>query len=244
MHRIPSLSCTSTTTMRPSEFQGVILCGPGTELYPLTQHTGSVYKALLPVCNQPLLDSPLRLLESLGLNDILVLCQSQREADDISSWTRKRSSSSSTSTARVEVWATDPASSPGPAGATASSQIPKRHGLLNGHIDTSHLDSARSEPQSDEDSDEDDQGADAERAAANSETQGTAGALRWAASQGLLKRDFVLLPCDLHLNADHVESVTGALLDRHRRDDCLLSTLLIEAPEDSKAKGQFLQASA
>lgn len=203
--------------MRPSEFQGVILCGPGNELYPLTQHAGSVHKALLPVCNQPLLDSPLRLLEALGLADILVLCQSQREADDISSWTRKRQSP-----ARVEVWATDP-----PTPTASSSQTPNRNGQLNGHADAGN-----------EDSEDDDEAfEDAHRAGLN---DGTAGALRWAAAQGLLKRDFVILPCDLHMNQEHSEKVFLSLMDRHRRDDCLLSTLLIEAPEDSKAKGKFV----
>lgn len=210
--------------MRPCEFQGVILCGPGEELYPLTQHAGSVYKSLLPVCNQPLVEHPLKLLEQLGLTDVLILCQSQREADDLSAFIRRRGAASNASLTKVEVWATETSSQP-PATATPSSSAApaapeKRNGTLNGHTDHDqthhHHTSATDEGE---------------------EYESTAGALRWASHQGLLKSDFVLLPCDLCLAKEHVDATLGALLDRHRRDDCLMSTLLVEAPEDSKAKG-------
>lgn len=232
-----TISAPKTTTMRPTEFQGVILCGPGNDLYPLTQHSGSVSKALLPVCNQPLLDNPLRLAEQLGLAECLVLCQTQKEADDISSWTRRRQSS-----VKVEVWATADSSQSAPL-------HPKPVSARNGadHPDHGPDQDLQSEPNdqeegsgdSEEDEDEDKEEEEEEEAQGHSSTaaEGTIAALRWAATQGLLKSDFVLFSCDVHMDPEHAEEALRSVLDRHRRDDCLLSTLLVQAPEDSKPKG-------
>lgn len=136
---------------------------------------------MLPVCNQALIDSPLRLLESSNISDVLVLCRSGREVDDISSWARRRSNAASGP--RVDVWNVE----------------------------------------ADEEAEE--------------KFQGTAGALRWAASKGLLKSDFVLLPCDLYLAPGQGEEVLAATLDAHRREDRLLTAVLSQIPEDTKVKG-------
>lgn len=217
--------------MRPTEFQSVILCGPGNDLYPLTQHSGSVSKALLPVCNQPLLDNPLRLAEQLGLAECLVLCQTQKEADDISSWTRRRQSA-----VKIEVWATADSSHHHQSAPLHPKPVSSRNG-------GDHPDDQRSQSDDDdgneeqEDSDEGQDNAEALGGHSSSTAEGTIAALRWAATQGLLKSDFVLFSCDVHMDPEHAEEALRSVLDRHRRDDCLLSTLLVQAPEDSKPKG-------
>lgn len=48
-------------------FQAVILCGPGTSLYPFTQDE-DLPKALLPVANKPMLHYPLEWCEKAGFD--------------------------------------------------------------------------------------------------------------------------------------------------------------------------------
>ena len=70
---------------------------------------------------------------------------------------------------------------------------------------------------------------------------GTATILAWAAAQGHIKTDFVVLPCDLLLapssTAPAVYSLSS-LLEAHRIDGALITTLLYEraaANEDKEA---------
>ncbi|KAL7269445.1 Translation initiation factor eIF-2B subunit gamma [Rhizina undulata] len=53
-------------------FQAVILCGPGTSLYPFTG-AEDMPKALLPIANKPMLHYPLEWCEKAGVDSILVL---------------------------------------------------------------------------------------------------------------------------------------------------------------------------
>ena len=46
-------------------FQAVILCGPGTGLYPFTE---DLPKALLPIANKPMLHYPLEWAEKAGFD--------------------------------------------------------------------------------------------------------------------------------------------------------------------------------
>lgn len=50
----------------PSEFQAVLLCGNGHDLYPFTEE-GQIAKSLLPIGNKPLIYYSLHWLESSGL---------------------------------------------------------------------------------------------------------------------------------------------------------------------------------
>lgn len=58
------------STSRLPEFQAVILCGHGEDLYPLTAASGSsgLPKALLPVANKPLVEGVLKWIEQAGLS--------------------------------------------------------------------------------------------------------------------------------------------------------------------------------
>ncbi|GAA6033252.1 hypothetical protein JCM8097_003017 [Rhodosporidiobolus ruineniae] len=61
--------------------------------------------------------------------------------------------------------------------------------------------------------------------------RGTVRALMWAAEKGLVTTDFVVLPCDLLLSPSnlHAPSISlASLLDRHRLDDNLMTTLFSE----------------
>ncbi|GAA6016789.1 hypothetical protein JCM10207_003252 [Rhodosporidiobolus poonsookiae] len=55
--------------------------------------------------------------------------------------------------------------------------------------------------------------------------------LMWAAEKGLVTTDFILLPCDLLLSPANLAAPTislASLLDRHRADDNLMTTLFSE----------------
>lgn len=62
-------SHSTSASSRLTEFQAVILCGHGEDLYPLTAGSGSngLPKALLPVANKPLVEGVLKWIEQAGL---------------------------------------------------------------------------------------------------------------------------------------------------------------------------------
>ncbi|KAI5851059.1 nucleotide-diphospho-sugar transferase [Tricharina praecox] len=60
-------------------FQAVILCGPGTGLYPFTG-AEDLPKALLPIANKPMLHYPLEWCEKAGFDSILVLTLKEHHA--------------------------------------------------------------------------------------------------------------------------------------------------------------------
>ncbi|GAA5821791.1 hypothetical protein JCM11251_001026 [Rhodosporidiobolus azoricus] len=62
-------------------------------------------------------------------------------------------------------------------------------------------------------------------------SRGCVRALMWAAEKGLVTTDFILLPCDLLLSPTNLSAPTislASLLDRHRTDDNLMTTLFSE----------------
>ncbi|GAA5972526.1 hypothetical protein JCM11641_001884 [Rhodosporidiobolus odoratus] len=70
--------------------------------------------------------------------------------------------------------------------------------------------------------------------------KGTVRVLMWAAEKGLISTDFILLPCDLLLSPASLNAPSislASLLDRHRTDDNLMTTLFSE-----RAAGNVLAA--
>ncbi|GAA5853675.1 hypothetical protein JCM8547_007409 [Rhodosporidiobolus lusitaniae] len=65
-------------------------------------------------------------------------------------------------------------------------------------------------------------------------SKGCVRVLKWAAEKGLITTDFILLPCDLLLASTPSPSSSpislASLLDRHRTDDNLMTTLFSERP--------------
>ncbi|GAA5887990.1 hypothetical protein JCM5296_001522 [Sporobolomyces johnsonii] len=71
-------------------------------------------------------------------------------------------------------------------------------------------------------------------------SRGCVRVLMWAAQKGLITTDFILLPCDLLLSSSNLLAPTislAALLDRHRTDDNLMTTLFSE-----RAAGNVVEA--
>ncbi|KAK4701688.1 translation initiation factor eIF-2B subunit gamma, partial [Phenoliferia sp. Uapishka_3] len=183
------------------QFRAVILCGYGSDLYPLVEPTtgqaenaddsntdggeaarlrarapGQV-KALLPVAGKRMIDWVLESVEEAGVYDILVLSPDSLSGPLAHHLRARRASmsagmSSNPSSAKVEL-----------------EEVPE--GVARG---------------------------------------GTVEIVRWAAEQDLIKTDFIILPCDLLMSPNGTNPVISlaSLLDRHRADDNLLTMLFYE----------------
>ncbi|KAL8278894.1 hypothetical protein RQP46_008765 [Phenoliferia psychrophenolica] len=198
-----------STQLPKAQFRAVILCGYGSDLYPLIEPTsghsdddegarsdgggaarlkrapGQV-KALLPVAGKRMVDWVLDSVENAGVYDILVLSPDSLSGPLAHHLRARRASlsagmSSSPSSAKVEL-----------------EEVPE--------------DIARA---------------------------GTVGIVRWAAERDFIKTDFILLPCDLLLSPGGTAPIISlaSLLDRHRADDNLLTTLFYE-----RAAGAVVEA--
>ncbi|SCZ95226.1 BZ3500_MvSof-1268-A1-R1_Chr11-2g03368 [Microbotryum saponariae] len=68
--------------------------------------------------------------------------------------------------------------------------------------------------------------------------QGSVAVLKWATEKGLIKSDILLVPCDLLLVPTTMTTISlASLIDRHRTDDNLMTTLFYE-----RAAGAVVEA--
>ena len=67
-----------------SDYAAIVLCGPGGQMGPLSR-SENLPKALLPIGNRAMIESPLLYLDDAGINTIFVLCLDSHEAA-INTW--------------------------------------------------------------------------------------------------------------------------------------------------------------
>lgn len=85
---ITRCNCKKDDMSRSREFTAVILAGYGASLYPLTEPE-NLPKALLPIANRALLHYPLSWIESAGITNSIIVCQSEAETK-ILSWCKEK----------------------------------------------------------------------------------------------------------------------------------------------------------
>ncbi|GAA6017907.1 hypothetical protein JCM11491_001211 [Sporobolomyces phaffii] len=101
-----------------------------------------------------------------------------------------------------------------------------------------HLRARRSNPASQSSSSHPSAKVDLEEIPEEVASRGTVRVLMWAAEKGLITTDFILLPCDLLLSPNPSPTISlASLLDRHRSDDNLVTTLF-----STRASGNVQEA--
>ncbi|KAJ3318604.1 hypothetical protein HDU76_000788 [Blyttiomyces sp. JEL0837] len=75
LHLDPS-TVTPTANKAFKEFQAVVMCGGGSELFPLSEGRLEhlLPKALLPVANKPMIAYQLQWIEDAGIHDVIIIC--------------------------------------------------------------------------------------------------------------------------------------------------------------------------
>ncbi|KDE04689.1 hypothetical protein MVLG_04912 [Microbotryum lychnidis-dioicae p1A1 Lamole] len=69
--------------------------------------------------------------------------------------------------------------------------------------------------------------------------QGSVAVLKWATEKGLIKSDILLVPCDLLLVPTPMTTISlASLIDRHRTDDNLMTTLFYERAAGAVAEAR------